>query len=243
MALVPAHVSGQPSIPITGRYPSLTIEIYIPPTPAWAYDVVVNATLAWNAAQLWMNPSSPTYTLLPTDDGSAPATVSYQMPEAYASFAVGWTSYKFSPNSPTSILSTQTFLDPSVFNQAQEENVTARLYAFRLAIHELGRVLGLGSILDGKDVMDPRATPERALQPVMFSTLDLYALHTLAQGSAPPFVTLPAGMENQMVPADAFLRQGATPTPIPEFNSYLALIAATLTLAPFIIKRRKQPRT
>jgi hypothetical protein len=69
----------------------------------------------------------------------------------------------------------------------------------------MGRILGLGSVLDGKDIMEPRYTPERVTGAPKFSTLDLYALHILAQGSAPNFVTLPAGVQNQFTPATAFL--------------------------------------
>ena len=93
--------------------------------------------------------------------------------------AVGWTDYTFAPSS-TTIVSARTYLDPSVFNAAQENNATAKQYAFRLALHELGRVLGLGNLIDGNDIMDPLATPNRATQPPMISTLDLYAVHVLA---------------------------------------------------------------
>src|SRR5208337_2297911 len=166
MALTPVHAA-QPSIPINGRYSVLTIKIYIPTTPKWAHDVVLNA--------------------------------------AVASIAVGWTTYKYAPGSRTSIVSTQTYLTPTVFNDAQGSNATARSYAFWLALHELGRILGLGSILDGKDIMEPRYTPERITQVPNLSTLDLYALHILAQGTAPTFVTLPDGVQDQFTPVTVFL--------------------------------------
>jgi hypothetical protein len=166
--------------------------------------------------------------------------VSYAMPQAYAGIAVGWTNYNFVPGSRTSVASTETYLDPNVFNAAQGDNQTARQYAFWLAIHELGRVLGLGSILDSSDVMDPMATPARALDPPMFSTLDLYAVHVLASGSAPAFVTLPSNVQNQMVDARAFLSGGQPQTPVPEFNSYYEMIATFCTMAALIIMRRRK---
>jgi hypothetical protein len=205
--LPPAHASGQ-SIPINGRYSTLTIAIYIPAYPKWAHDVVLNATIAWNKAQAWYsqsNASALTYKFVETNDRTATATVSFDMPKAYAGIAVGWTDYKFARSSRTSIISTQTYLDPSIFNQGQENNLTVRWYAFWLALHELGRILGLGSVLDGQDIMEPRATPERASQIPRISTLDLYAIQVLALGATPPFVTLPSGVPNELTVATFFL--------------------------------------
>jgi hypothetical protein len=197
-----------PAIPILGRNSNLTIRIYIPANPKWAHDLVLNATITWNQAQLWdQQHSNPTvYTFVESDSRSASAKVSFSMPKAYASFAVGWTDYKFAQGSRTVIVSTQTYLDPTVFNQPQV-NQTARMYAFRLALHEMGRILGLGSILDGRDLMDPRGTIQRASQPPNISTLDLYAIHVLATGTAPSFVTLPQGVPDKLTAADFFLRQ------------------------------------
>ena len=205
--LPPAHASGQ-SIPINGRYSTLTIPIYIPAYPKWAHDVVLNATIAWNKAQAWYsqsNASAPTYRFVETSDGTATAIVTFDMPKAYAGIAVGWTDYKFARGSRTSITSTQTYLDPTVFSQGQESNMTARHLAFWLALHELGRILGLGSVLDGQDIMEPRATPERASQIPRLSTLDLYAIQVLALGATPPFVTLPGGVPNELTLATFFL--------------------------------------
>lgn len=206
--LTPVSAAAQPSIPINGRYSVLTIKIYIPLSPRWAHDVVLNATVAWNRAQLTYlqnNPAATVYTFVETDDGTATSVVSFSMPAAYASIAVGWTNYKFVPGSRSSVVSTQTYLTPTIFSEAQANNGTARRYAFWLALHELGRVLGLGSLMDGKDIMEPRYFSGRVDEVPQFSTLDLYALHVLAQGSAPTFVTLPDGVQNQLMPVTAFL--------------------------------------
>jgi len=216
---VPVHASPQPSIPIIGRYSSLMISVSIPQSPAWAHDVVVNAMVAWNQAQLWQSSAGPVYTFVEVNDGLANAKVSFDMPKAYAGIAVGWTNYKFEPGSRTLIKSTQTYLDPATFNVAQVGNLTAQHYAFWLALHELGRVLGLGSILDSSDIMDPLATPARASQPPTLSTLDLYAVHVLASGSAPTFITLPASILNQRLDARTFLGREQPTTPPPELSS------------------------
>jgi hypothetical protein len=200
----------------------------------------MNATFAWNMAQLWQSSAGPVYTFVEANNGSATAQVSYQMPNAYAGIAVGWTNYNFEPNSRTSIKSTQTYLDPAVFTEAQANNSTARQLAFWLATHELGRVLGLGSILNSRDIMDPMATPARVQDPPMLSTLDLYAVHVLASGSAPAFVTLPDNLQNQMVDARTFLSQGQTPTPVPEFNGYYAILTAACFGTLLLTRRRRK---
>lgn len=118
--------------------------------------------------------------------------------------------------------------------------MTARQLAFRLAIHELGRILGLGSVLDGHDVMDPRDTLSRAAQPPMISILDLYAVHVLAGGSAPSFVTLPSNVQNQMIDAHAFLNPGQSlPIPMPEFSDYYGLMVTMCIIGAFLSIRRK----
>ena len=206
LPIAPVHAS-PPSIPINGRYSTYTIGLRIPQSPKWAHDIILNASIAWNQAQLWYQQSVPSsgnyYTLVEAADGSA--SISFSMPAAYAGIAVGWTDYKFAPSSRTEIASTRTYLDPTVFTSTQESNVTARAYALRLALHELGRVLGLGSVLDGHDIMDPMGTPDRARAPMFLSILDLYALKVLASGSAPTFVTLPGNVPNQLVDATAFI--------------------------------------
>ena len=163
------------------------------------------------------------------------------MPAAYSGIAVGWTDYKYAPSSKTTILSTQTYLDPSVFTGSQESNVTAREYALRLALHELGRVLGLGSVLDGRDIMDPRATPNRAKESPFLSILDLYALNVLASGNAPSFVTLPGNVPNQFVDATNFIAPGSnSPIPTPEFNGPYGIIAAICALGASLYLRRRK---
>ncbi len=208
------YAGPQYAIPINGREQALVIGLQIQATPTWAHDVVLNASLVWNQAQIWYQQTSstkgPVYIFVEANNGSA--TVNFSMPQAYSKLAVGWTNFKFAPSSRIIIVSTHTFLDPNVFNSSQENNATARHIAFWLALHELGRVLGLGSVLDSHDIMDPLWTPNRVLP--MISTLDIYALHVLASGSAPSFVTLPSTAENTLFDARTFLTPGAnSPNP------------------------------
>jgi hypothetical protein len=244
LALLPissVHASAE-SIPINGRYSTYTIGLRVPAAPRWAHDIIMNASIAWNQAQLWYQESAGTpgnvYTLVEAADGRA--NINFAMPTAYSGIAVGWTDYKFAPSSKSTIISTQTYLDPTVFSVSQESNLTARQYALRLALHELGRVLGLGSVLDGHDIMDPRATPNRATEPVFLSVLDLYALTVLASGDAPTFVTLPSNVQNQHLEATNFITHGEAPIPTPEFNGSYGIIASMCALAAALYLRRRK---
>jgi len=190
------------AIPINGRFHSRIIELQIPPTPSWAHDTVVNASQAWNKAQLWFRQFSlldDTFNF--TESKTGEVSVHFRMPSPYNDFAVGWTEYSFDSTAPGIISSAQVFLDGAVFNSTQESNATARHYAFWIALHELGRVLGLGSVLDGRDIMDPRATYRNADQPLL-STLDLYAVQFLASNLIlASFVSLPNTIEYKLVNA------------------------------------------
>ena len=168
------------TIPVVGRWSALQVGLQIPSTPTWAHDLVLNASQVWNMAQLWFTqnyfPGGKVYTFVDSPAGNA--TVTFGMPTEYASIAVGWTQYILDQS--LTIIGAHTFLDGAVFNAGQEQNATALEYGFRLALHELGRVLGLGSLVDGLDVMDPIGTTSHARDPPIISLIDLFALHVLA---------------------------------------------------------------
>lgn len=197
------------SIPVNGRYSTLAIGVRIQQEPRWAHDVVLDAMLVWNQAQEWYAydrnlHDGPIYQLFESSIGNV--TVCFRVPTSYSGFAMGWTEYKFASFSKTSIISAQVFLGEKIFSGAQENNSTARQYAFRLALHELGRVLGLGSIIDGRDIMDPRDPSHLTTQQSLISTLDLYALHTLASGgNVPAFIHLPGSVTYRLIDAREFL--------------------------------------
>jgi hypothetical protein len=95
--------------------------------------------------------------------------------------AVGWTQYVLDHS--LTIIGAHVFLDEDVFSAGQQHNETALEYGFRLALHELGRVLGLGSLVDGLDIMNPIGTAMHAGNPPLISMIDLFALHVLASKS------------------------------------------------------------
>jgi hypothetical protein len=207
LTLPNVQASPQYAIPTDGRFSTLTIAVQIPETPKWAHDVVLNATLAWNQAQKWYQKTiqnGPVYTFSESNSGNV--VVTFTMPAAYASFAVGWTEYKFSPTSKTTIVSAHVYLTPTIFSATQETNATARQYAFRLALHELGHVIGLGHVFDGKDIMDPRGPSYLSTRQPLISTLDLFAIHALASTTkVPTFIYLSSNIAYQLIDARSFL--------------------------------------
>ena len=175
----PVHAESY-SIPVVGRWSNPQIGLQIPSVPAWARDLVLNASRIWNLAQVWFQrnyfPDGGTYNFFETPTGNV--TISFSMPTECQSIAVGWTQYVLAASS--TILGAHVFLDGDVFNNTQEPNSTIRMFGLRVVLHELGRVLGLGSLVDGHDIMDPLGTIAHADIPPVISFIDLFALHVLA---------------------------------------------------------------
>ena len=59
--------------------------------------------------------------------------------------------------------------------------------------------------MTGRISWSPGTRPQRINQTPKLSTLDIYAIHVLAQGSVPSFVTLPDGVKDQLTAATFFL--------------------------------------
>ena len=176
------------SIPVAGSWSTLQIGLVIRSTPSWARALVLNAARAWNLAQLWFRqnyfPDGNVFTFVASPFGDV--TVSFGMPPEFASIALGWTQYVLDGTS--TIAAAHVFLDGNIFNAPLEPDTTGLEFGFRLALHELGRVLGLGSLVDGLDIMDPVGTVNRAAEPPIISFIDLFALHILA---SEPFLSSP----------------------------------------------------
>jgi hypothetical protein len=162
-------------------------------------------------AQAWFKdkyvPDGSVYEFVERPGGNA--TVSFGIPRQFASIAVGWTQYILDKGSI--IIGARVFLDGNVFNAGQEHNATARDFGFRLALHELGRALGLGSLVDGLDIMDPIGSTSHANDPPIISTIDLFALHVLA---SEPFFSSPLIVLNtdQTVSMNAWNVLGLSPS-------------------------------
>lgn len=186
------------SIPVVGRWRSLQIGLGIPLTPSWAHDLILDAARVWNLAQLWFQrnyaPDGSVYNLIDSSQGNV--SISFGVPVGFESIAVGWTQYVF--EGPMTIVGAHVFLDGTVFGDAHEPNATAVDFAFRVALHELGRVLGLGSLIDSLDIVNPVGTVTHASQPPFISVIDLFALHVLASQPPQPASTIILSTDQQV---------------------------------------------
>jgi hypothetical protein len=90
--------------------------------------------------------------------------------------------------------------------------------------------------------MDPRGPSYLSTQQPLISSLDLYAIHTLASGeTAPAFIYLPSSIEYRLIDAQMFLT-GENSIPTPEFNVWnLAILTqSVLGVSLMLIRRRKK---
>jgi hypothetical protein len=209
----PRVLAASPTIPIYGKFATLTIGIEIPSSPRWAHDVVLNAAEVWNRAQVWYCENfqdGPVYTFVEVARGNT--TVSFDsLPPSF----VGLTSLTFSSLPPNSLIdgvavggSVQ--LSNRIFNEAEVGNTTNSDFAFHAALHELGHVLGLEEMLGGPDIMNMFLQENAGY----ISTLDLYAIRYLAalpaRTNPPTMVTLPATVPYRLVGATTFLDHQAS---------------------------------
>jgi hypothetical protein len=87
-------------------------------------------------------------------------------------------------------------------------NATSREILYRILLHELGHVMGLGHIFDGKDIMDGNAYFLNNLNTRSYiSTVDLYAIRQLAllgRGTLKPyaFITVPTSIPYKLINVD-----------------------------------------
>lgn len=79
-----AHAFARYSISIYGRYSTWTIKVHIPSHLRWAYDVVLNAIVAWGKAETgyWQSSNrTPLYSFMEVNDAAAIPTRTNGVPE------------------------------------------------------------------------------------------------------------------------------------------------------------------
>jgi hypothetical protein len=208
-ALVPATYAGAGAymIPLEGgRWNTETINVSVPNAPKWAHDAVVDVLRTWVQTQLWFAqnyfPSGQTYNLAISSHGNDSGTtqVFVQFIDANASY-VGKANVVYLTKSRT-ITSATAILPQSYAGQPLDASYAP--WFTKLAIRVFGHILGLDWV-GFCDVMQQGDGASCSAN--MPSTLDLYAVHILAQGSVPNNVTLPSAIPYQTMPraSDGFL--------------------------------------
>lgn len=188
------------TIPLEGvRWATYVINVNLPAAPDWAHDAVVDALNTWTQAQRWFAnkyfPGGQTYdfALSTNSNESAYERVLVQFIGGNDSCA-GRTDVSYMERSRAITFANASL--PQSYNGKSLDS-SDRPWFTRLAIRAFGHVLGLDWV-DFCDVMQPGNDPTcQASSP---STLDLYAVHILAEGSLPRNVTLPSTIPYMTMP-------------------------------------------
>jgi len=191
------------------------INVQIPSSPSWAHNCVVPALKTWNQAQTWFRdtyyPTGSVYTLIESQNTNPDVTVNFTVSLVNGQYR-GQTFYTTTGN----------YFDSGVKVTISLKSDTCIVVTI-IAIHEFGHVLGLDHATYPEDLMYVHAIT--ASGP---STLDLYAVHMVAQHQVSSSVTLPLNIPY------------TTEIPTPEFPSSLVLIFV-LTLG-ILVTRKLTPR-
>jgi hypothetical protein len=243
-----------------------SIDVNVPPNPAIAYRLVVKAIEIWDEAQLWFRslyfPNGKVYTFV----------VGKTKPAVLVEFTDYWTVSNYCPSLPLgvdgctdlrwddsgNITRAIVFLDTnSLIKQGQLND------SIFLVLHEVGHALGLPDL----SLSSSSACSLQDLLCLYYankypSTLDLYALHQLAEGNRGADVSLPSNIPyayylpptgtneqftgSNITPATT-VGESVTPLPQGEMPNWLRvfmlvpiLAIGTVILLLFFTKRQKR---
>jgi len=175
----------------------LSIGVSIPDSPAWAHRVIYRALQHWNIEQTLFEQKyrieGDRYTFFESDSSSASVQISYGMiSNDFLGLATPLNSTSGEVNAVNIGINT---------NLVQvTDNRTSELKLYRIALHELGHVLGLGDIIYPEgDIMNGWGKVLLNLtQRVDISTLDLYVINLLSTVSGnlvfPWFICKPSNI-------------------------------------------------
>lgn len=205
-----------------GRWASYIITVQVPTSPELLRNATISAMESWNSGQLEFTQAyftgAPTYTF-----SLAPnAAVAVEFLDMSNETNIGETQLMPWPLTGKVIEGAVVKL-LTAFGSA---NFTSPLYMSwltALAIHEFGHVLGLGHPKI-PDIMNGTANS------FFLSTLDLYAVHVLADGQVPNSTTLPNNIPYTYVHSST----------IPEFRtSSLLMISLAIAFSILFVRFRK----
>jgi hypothetical protein len=173
---------------IGGRWTSSDLGVVIPATPIDAHDAVLFALNAWNVGQLWFTqhyfPNTSLYNLMESSTGNI--VVNFVKGTAAPSDCVPFTWHNRIIFAAITLAVMDNYGKPVEWDLLQ-----------KAAVHEFGHALGLGHSDYYRDIMFATIWTMDRLP----STLDLYAVHLLAEGVTSGRVTLPPSIPYTTPPA------------------------------------------
>jgi len=235
-------------VPVEWRTPALNLTVDVPTGTPWVYDVVIKAMAEWDSAQVLFLAH-----FYPNDTGNgkyyfAPWANVTDQPNVRLVFDANINDLYGLPSIladtwPNPDQTYTIFMNSSLTSQPDSARAEEILY--RVMLHELGHVLGLGEEYGENDVMNAVLNYwNNNSSQTLISTTDLYAVRMLALAAVqvvePSFVLLTNLIPYLTVNVDLF---PSPIIPVPEFSSAMVIVAFSLLSSMFLLAyNRRKPR-
>jgi len=235
-------------VPVEWRTSTLNLTVGIPTVTPWVHDVVRKAMAEWNNAQ-----DSFLAQFYPNDTGNdkyyfTPWTNVTHQPDVQLVLDANINNLYGLPSiladtTPNPNHTYTIFMSSRLTSQPDSARAEESLY--RVMLHELGHVLGLGEEYGENDVMNAVLSYwSNNSSQTLISTTDFYAVRMLALAAVqvvePCFVLLTNLIPYLTVNVDLF---PSHIIPVPEFNSAMVIVAFSLLSSVFLFAyNRKKPR-